>query len=50
MFSIRKMAWKQNKEQIGASKSLDLSNEKYELKQVEGILPQNLMNNLIALS
>ena len=38
---------KQTEKQIGALKSLDISNEKYELKQVEGIFPKHLMNDLI---
>ena len=35
---------KQTEKQVGAIKSLDLSNK---LKQTEGIFPQNLMNDLI---
>ena len=38
---------KQTEKQAGALKSLDLSNKKDELKQIEGIFPQNLMNDLI---
>ena len=37
----------QTEKQVGATKSLDLSHKKYKLKQIEGIFPQNLMNNLI---
>ena len=37
----------QTEKQFGATKSLDLSHKKYKLKQIEGIFPQNLMNNLI---
>ena len=39
---------KQTEKQVGALKSLDLSNKKDELKQIEGIFPQNLMNGLIS--
>ena len=35
---------KQTEKQVGALKSLDLSNKKYELKQIEGIFPKRLMN------
>ena len=35
------------KKQIGAIKSLKHSIKKDELKQIEGIFPQNLMNDLI---
>ena len=38
---------KQTGKQVGATKSLDLSNKKDELKEIEGIFPQNLMNDLI---
>ena len=38
---------KQTEKQVGALKSLDLSNKKDELKQIEGIFPQNLINDLI---
>ena len=38
---------KQTEKQVGALKSLDLSNKKGESKQIEGIFPQNLMNDLI---
>ena len=38
---------KQTEKQVGALKSLDLSNKKDELKQIEGIFPQNLMNSFI---
>ena len=37
----------QKEKQVGALKSLELSNKKDQLKQIESILPQNLMNNLI---
>ena len=38
---------KNKKKQPGVIESLDLSNKKDELKQIEGIFPQNLMNDLI---
>ena len=38
---------KEAEEQVGALKSLDTSNKKDELKQSEGIFPQNLMNDFI---
>ena len=38
---------KQTEKQVGTLKSLDLSNEKDELKQTDGIYPQNLMNALL---
>ena len=38
---------KQTEKQVGALKSLGLSNKKDELKQIEGIFPQNLMNGFI---
>ena len=44
---LRKDFEKQTKKQVGAIKSLDLSNRKDELKQIGGIFPQNLMNDLI---
>ena len=37
----------QAEKQVGALKSLNPSNKKDELKQIEGIFPQNLMNDLI---
>ena len=37
---------KQTEKQVGALKSLDLSNKDNELKQIEGIFPTNL-NDLI---
>ena len=37
---------KQTEKQVGALKSLALSNKKDELKQIEGIFPQNLMSDL----
>ena len=38
---------KQTERQVSALKSLDISNKKYKLKQIEGIFPQNFMNDLI---
>ena len=38
---------KQTEKQVGATKSLDISNKKDELKQIESIFPQNLMNDVI---
>ena len=38
---------KQTEKQIAAIKSLKPSNKKDELKQIEDIFPQNLMNDLI---
>ena len=38
---------KQTDKQVGALKSLDLSNKKDELKQIEGIFPQNMTNDLV---
>ena len=41
---------KQTEKQVGILKSLDLSNKKDELKQIEGIFPQNLMIHLIRIN
>ena len=38
---------KQTEKQVGALKSVDLSDEKDELKQIAGIFPQHFMNYLI---
>ena len=38
---------KQTEKQVGAIESLKCSNKSDELKQIDGIFPQNLMNNLI---
>ena len=46
---LEKAFEKQIEKQVGVLKSLDLSNNKYELKKIEGIFPQNLMNDLIRL-
>ena len=46
-FAYRKPFEKQTEKEVGALNFLNLSNKKVELKQTEGILPQNLMNDLI---
>ena len=46
---LEKAFEKQIEKQVGVLKSLDLSSKKYELKKIEGIFPQNLMNDLIRL-
>ena len=38
---------KQTERQVSALKSLDISNKKHKLKQIEGIFPKNFMNDLI---
>ena len=38
---------KQTEKQVSALNSLDLSNKKDELKQIEGGFPQNLMNDFV---
>ena len=38
---------KQTEKQVSALKSLDLFNKKDELKQIEDVFPQNLMNDLV---
>ena len=38
---------KQTEKQVGVMKSLKPSNKKDKLKKIEGVFPQNLMNNLI---
>ena len=38
---------KQTEKQVTTIKSLDLSNEKGELKQIDGIFPKKWMNDLI---
>ena len=43
---MRKSVEKQTEKQVGALKSLDLSNKYNELKQIEGIFPTSL-NDLI---
>ena len=37
---------KPSEKQVGAIRTLKLSNKKDELKQIEGLFPQTLMNNL----
>ena len=46
-FFVGKSFEKQTGKQVGAIKSLDLSHKKDELKQIERIFPQSLMNDLI---
>ena len=46
-FPLRKAFEKQSEKQVGVITSLDLSNKKDELKQIDCIFPQNLMNDLI---
>ena len=46
-FSVGKAFEKQTGKQVGAIKSLDLSHKKDELKQIERIFPQSLMNDLV---
>ena len=45
--SLGKAFQKQTKKQVGVIEPLDFCNKKNELKQIQGIFPQNLMNNLI---
>ena len=42
-----KLLKKNNEKQVGAIKSLKPSNKNDELKQIEGIFSQNLMNDLV---
>ena len=44
---LGKVFEKQTEKQVGALKSLDLYNKKDELKQIDDIFSQNLMNDLI---
>ena len=44
---LEKTLEKPTEEQVGALKSSDTSNKKNELKQIEDIFLQNLMNDLI---
>ena len=46
-FPLGKDFQKQTEKQVGALKSLKFSNKKDELKEIEDIFPQNLMNGLI---
>ena len=39
---------KQTKEQVKAIKDLNISDKTNELRQIEGIFPQNVLNNLIS--
>ena len=47
MFFLEKTFEKQTKKQLKAIKSLKHSNKKDELKQIEVVFPQNMMNDLI---
>ena len=38
---------KQTETQAGALKSLELSNKKNKIKQIEGVFPKNMLNDLI---
>ena len=38
---------KQIEKQVGVLKSLDISNKKDELKQIEGVFPKDIPNDLI---
>ena len=44
---LRKAFEKQTQKQVDAIKSLDISGKKDELKQIENIFSENLMNELI---
>ena len=44
---LEKAFEKQTEKQVDAIKSLDISNKKAKLKQIESIFPQNLVNDLI---
>ena len=46
-FPFGKVFEKQTEKQVGVIESLDPSNKKDELKQIDGIFQQNLMNDLI---
>ena len=46
-FPLGKVFEKQTEKQVGVIESLDPSNKKDELKQIDGIFQQNLMNDLI---
>ena len=46
-FLLRKAFEKQTEKQVGSLDSLDLSNKKDELKEIESIFLQNLMNGLV---
>ena len=46
-FPLGKTFEKQREKQVGALKSLNPFNKKDELKQIEGIFPQSMMNDLI---
>ena len=46
-YPLGKVFEKQTEKKVGAIKSLDVFNKKDELKQIDGIFPKNLMNDLI---
>ena len=46
--SLGKAFKKQIEKQVGAIKSIKISNKKNQLKKIVGIFPQNLMNDLIS--
>ena len=46
-YPLGKAFEKQTEKQVCALKFVDFSNKKYKLKQIEGIFPQDLMNDLV---
>ena len=44
---LEKAFEKQTRKQVGAIKSLDLSDKKDDLKQIKAIFPRNLINDLV---
>ena len=44
---LGKVSEKQTEKQVAAITFLEISNKKYYLKQIEGLFPQNLMNDFI---
>ena len=46
-YPLGKAFEKQTEKQVRALKFVDFSNKKYKLKQIEGIFPQDLMNDLV---
>ena len=47
IFSFQEKLKKPTEKQVGAFKPLQLFNKKSELKQIEGIFPENVLNDLI---
>ena len=45
--SLKKGLEQQTKKKVDALKSLILSNETYELKQIDSMFPQNMINDLV---